>query len=103
MVQAVLISQSDGSYLLEGDITLDTVTQLVKEGRASIKAFSGNQWQVDLSGVKSFSSAGVALLLDWLRYAQKKGKQMTIINPPASLRGITQVCGLDTIFSEVIY
>ena len=52
---------------------------------------------VDLSGVERSDSAGVALLVAWMRNARAAQRDIRFINMPAQMRNITRVSGLDTI------
>ena len=52
--------------------------ELLTQGRRLIAA-SGKQWQVDLAEVNHSSSVGIALLLDWLRYAKRKNVKIEFL------------------------
>ena len=51
----------------------------------------------DLTGVTRVDSAGLALLLEWLREAQRRGKEIHFQNIPAQLAAIAKVSGLNGI------
>jgi phospholipid transport system transporter-binding protein len=51
----------------------------------------------DLSKIVSSNSAGLALLLEWLRYAKEKRKSITFENMPSQLLSIAVVAGIDKI------
>jgi phospholipid transport system transporter-binding protein len=76
-----LQSNNDGSLSLSGALTFDTVTALYVQTSAS--SHSGN---VDLSGVSSVDSAGLALLLEWQSSANKRNTTLAFINAPSDLR-----------------
>jgi phospholipid transport system transporter-binding protein len=44
--------------------------------------------RVDLSGVSRSESAGVALLLEWLRQARRLDRKIEFLNPPAQMRSL---------------
>lgn len=52
---------------------------------------------VDLSGVGRVDSAGVALLLEWVREARAHGRALVFRGMPAQLLAIARVSGVDTI------
>lgn len=94
-----------GTAELSGDLTLHTVAELATVGEADIQTVvqnSGRTWQLDLQNVGRFSSAGVALLLGWLRLCQQHNIEMSIIHAPDDMRGILNVCDLDELFESVI-
>jgi phospholipid transport system transporter-binding protein len=40
-------------------------------------------------------SAGLALLIEWLRESERLGKSITFLNMPAQMQSISRLCGLD--------
>lgn len=53
--------------------------------------------QIDLSGVRRSNSAGVALLVEWLRQAQSRHSKLVFSNMPAQMRSIVRVVDLETV------
>lgn len=52
---------------------------------------------IDLSGVTRADSAGVALLLEWIRDAEKAGSPLYFANAPTQMRAIIDFCALDDV------
>lgn len=97
-----LIQVAPGQSQLQGEITLHNVTALIETGRQQISA-SQNSWTLDLSAQSgTFSSAAVALLLDWLRQCEASGKTLQLTHPPAQFGAMITICGLDDIFTPLI-
>jgi phospholipid transport system transporter-binding protein len=85
----------NGDFALEGDLSFATVSNLWREG---LEAFSqSQQLTLDLSGITRSDSAGLTLLVEWLRYAQGERKQLTYLNMPHQMLAIARVSGLDGI------
>ncbi len=61
-------------------------------GEATPQSFT-----LDLAGVTYSSSAGLALLLDWLRTAQQVKKQPRLRGMPADMLALARVSGLEGI------
>jgi phospholipid transport system transporter-binding protein len=57
------------------------------------------QVTVDLRGVTRSDSAGLALLVEWLRESEIGGNTIKFVNVPAQLLSIARVCGLEDILS----
>ncbi|MCY0965560.1 STAS domain-containing protein [Parathalassolituus penaei] len=95
---AALQSLNAGQANLSGDLLADTVVPVLEAGRDLI-ARSGGQWTVNMSAVERVSSVGVALLLDWIRTAEKAGVTLRIEALPDHLRPIIQVSDLDELFA----
>ena len=85
--------KSDGQFLITGDLDFHTVPNILD---ASKSLFAGGQSiTVDLSGVESSNSAGLALLIEWMRYAESKNCSITFQNLPDQMKQVAQLCGVD--------
>jgi phospholipid transport system transporter-binding protein len=95
MVDAVLEAAGEGRWKLSGDLGFGTVSRLLKVSRGN---FSGAEAiEVDLAGVTRADSAGLALLVEWLRVAEQTGRPMSFVNMPAQMQSIARICGLEEI------
>jgi phospholipid transport system transporter-binding protein len=81
-----------GSWMLAGDLNFSTVPGLMD--RMDIAAADRSRISIDLTGVTRSDSAGLALLVEWLREAERLGKTITFLNMPAQMQSIARVCGL---------
>jgi len=81
-VAARLSAGSDGWHL-EGELDFAAVPALLAEGAALIRAQS--ELIIDLAGVESTNSAGLALLLEWLDLARAQGCVLRYRHPPDAL------------------
>ena len=77
-------------FLVSGVLDHATVPALREQGRALMGQGSGSLI-VDCTGVEKSNSAGLALLLAWLRDAQAAGRSLTITGLPSELRQIADV------------
>jgi len=84
-----------GSWVLVGDLSFTTVPEL--RGGLDIKSADRPQISIDLAGVTRSDSAGLALLIEWLRESERLGKTITFLNMPAQMQSIARVCGLEGI------
>jgi len=63
--------------------------------RESVQWFqSGQSTAIDLAGVTRADSAGIALLLEWLRQAHAAKADLSFHNPPPQMRAIIDFCAL---------
>ena len=84
---------SEGQFLISGDLDFGSVPVVWK---ASQSLFAdSHSLTIDLSGVKHSNSAGLALLIQWMRYAASKDKTITFLNLPEQMKEIARVCGVD--------
>jgi phospholipid transport system transporter-binding protein len=84
-----------GSWKLAGDLSFSTVPGL--RTALDISSTSRPRISIDLAGVTRSDSAGLALLIEWLREAERLGKLITFMNMPAQMQSISHLCGLDGI------
>jgi phospholipid transport system transporter-binding protein len=95
MVDAVLETADQGRWRLSGELGFGTVSGILKDSRAGLS--DGDDIEVDLSGVTRADSAGLALLVEWLRAAERAGRSISFVNMPAQMQSIARICGLDDI------
>lgn len=88
--------ERDGDTLrVRGELDFDSVADLWAISEAMIRT-EQILW-IDLSGVRRSNSAGVALLVEWLRQAGRRQRELVFINIPAQMRSIIAIADLDTI------
>ncbi|MFN9807627.1 MAG: lipid asymmetry maintenance protein MlaB [Betaproteobacteria bacterium] len=73
-------------------MTTETAAALVEAGLASIR---GGDLGVDLSDVTEVDSAGVAMLVAWLREATARGGTLVLTHIPPALASLARLYGVD--------
>jgi len=91
----VLKRREDGCFMLVGTLTFKTVPIIWRQGLDLFK--QAPSLMLDLSAVKRSDSAGVALLIDWMRFARSHNKPISYINMPQQMLAIVRASSLDTI------
>lgn len=96
MNQATLEPCGDGRFRIDGDLDCNTVKQLLD---SDDKLFSQNQRriEIDLSAVGRTTSAGLVLMLEWLRQAQARNFTIRFSHIPAQMFSMAKVSQLETI------
>ena len=85
--------QDTRSYGVHGAMTFESVTELWKQGDAM---FTDNTVvQIDLAGVTRTDSAGLALLVEWLREASRQGGRIEFLNLPPQVRALAGAANLE--------
>ena len=97
MTDAQLVENEDGSWLLQGELDFDSVLSVLQH--AGVNMLGKSPLRVDLKGVTRADSAGLALLVEWLRESEIAGNSIEFVNVPAQLLSIARVCGLDDILA----
>jgi phospholipid transport system transporter-binding protein len=88
------ISQQDPQhFLVEGELNMVTVPALLQAMDSQFPT-TGNEAHIDLAGVTRSDSAGLALLVEWLRLAKTRNTRLQFHNLPSQLRDIARVSDL---------
>jgi phospholipid transport system transporter-binding protein len=91
------ISQEDsGRFKLEGELSFVSVQTAIHK-TADLFALPVNKMVFDLAGITKADSAGLALLLEWLRQASLGGVDLHYVNLPGQLLAMAHVAGVDDI------
>ncbi|HEY9199063.1 MAG TPA: STAS domain-containing protein [Gammaproteobacteria bacterium] len=85
----------DGRLILEGELSFATVTRL--NGAALELLGEADAIRIDLQGIDRSDSAGLALLVDWMRTAHRLGKPIQFLNIPQQMLAIARVSSLDQV------
>ena len=84
---------------ISGVLDFESVLDLDTEGAQWFASAAPAQCELDLSAVTYSSSVGIALVLGWIRAAQKAGKALAIKNIPADMLALARVSGLDAVLT----
>lgn len=99
-IKASITSLSESEAKLACDLTMHTVTAVLPQGIALIKQ-AKTVWRLDMAAVQQVSSAGVALLIEWLKVAEKDGKTLEIQQLPEHMLSIIEISGLEPLFTPL--
>ncbi|MDH5191703.1 MAG: STAS domain-containing protein [Gammaproteobacteria bacterium] len=92
----IRVEQTENNhYLLTGILSFDTVSQLQDEIETLTK--QGTEIVLDLAGISRVDSAGLVILLEWMKLARESGKQIFFTHIPPQLMDIARVSDLDSI------
>ena len=96
MSDASLQALGDRRFRVAGDLTYETVDRLLDEDDV---LFAGDpaEIEIDLSGVSHTTSAGLALMLEWLRQARSRDVTIRFSQVPAQILGIARLSQLEDI------
>ena len=91
------LSTADNRLRVSGELNFKNVPALVSMSQDYFK--NVNDLEVDLADVNRADSAGVALLIDWQRQAQKQKKSISFFNIPSQMLAIARLSGVDELLS----
>lgn len=91
MTDPVLNTRDAAAWTVEGELTFVTVPALQSRTMAQ---FDAPPAALDLAGVESIDSAGIALIVEWARRARAAGGSMRLVNVPAGMLALSKTTGL---------
>lgn len=91
---------NDNVLTLSGVLDHQSVLDASPQGQLWLETATAQDCYLDLGWVTYSNSAGIALLLSWLRTARKYKKNLRIIYLPDNILTLAQVSGLDDLLKQ---
>ena len=88
MSEFTLEDLGDGKFALAGDMTFETAEKILKVAEAPFEEHT--QLEIDLEGVTASDSAGLALLLEWVTWANHSVREIRFANIPEKIYAIAK-------------
>ena len=92
-----IVSEGNQQFALQGSLDFSNATDLFMQGKQLLAQYG--QIVMNLKNVVRSDSAGLALLLAWLRFAKENNKQLHFIHAPDQMRHYAEISGLKTILN----
>jgi phospholipid transport system transporter-binding protein len=93
-----LASTGVGIVVVKGPVTFSTAGHLLDAGQAVFGLQPGVT--IDLREVTSVDSAGLALLLEWLRQARADRRAVRFVGIPEKLLAIARLSGVEALLTD---
>ncbi len=93
MSQLFLTDQGDGLFSIEGNLTFATIDKQTLKSFAFLSQHK--QITIDLSGVECTDSAGLALMIEWIKISRQHKTRLRFKNIPEQLKHLAQLSGFD--------
>jgi phospholipid transport system transporter-binding protein len=97
MNDTVAIEYQQSSIVIIGELNFTTVVSLWNESLPKLAAYPSLHF--DLAKVSTKGSGGVALILEWIKYAKRHNKPINFSNVPANLLSILSVSGISNMLN----
>jgi len=95
MINTEIKQVASGEFAVSGELVFEEVVGLLND---SMRFFDGkSNLLFSLQGVDKTDSAGLALLVEWTRMANKKNQNIYFSDTPKQLLDIARVSGLDNL------
>ena len=93
MTKLSIIDQGTGHFIVDGDLTFSTIDkQTVRTVDFLTKS---KHITIDLGRVGCSDSAGLALMIEWIKYTRHHRTQITFKNIPEQLLNLAKLSGFD--------
>ncbi|MDH5409561.1 MAG: STAS domain-containing protein [Gammaproteobacteria bacterium] len=96
MTPTKITQQVDGQFEIKGEINANTVPELWRAASSLINGANADM-VFDLHAVTRSDSAGLALLVEWMRQARDKNVGIKFRNLPEQMMAIAKVSDLEEI------
>ena len=93
-----LVDKGDGNFALSGQMTFNTAGQILRESELPFEEHT--RIEVDLSGVTRTDSAGLALLLEWITWANHTVREIRFIDTPMRIDAIAKVTEVEELLKR---
>ena len=87
--RARLESLGGGRFRISGVLDASTAREVLEQSESRFA--ETKEIDVDLGGVGESDSAGLALLIEWLRAARQSGKKIHFTNVPAQIEALARI------------
>jgi phospholipid transport system transporter-binding protein len=95
MSKLTIVNEAAGHYVVDGDLVFSAMD---KKTVSSFEFLAkGKQITLDLGKVGNADSAGLALMLEWIKHARSKRVQLRFINIPGQILNLAKLSGLDMV------
>ena len=88
----------DGKFALVGQMTFETAEQILRDSEDLFEEHS--QLEIDLSGVTASDSAGLALLLEWVTWANHSVREIRFHEMPEKVIAIARTTEVEQLLSR---
>ncbi len=90
---SLVFDESENRVRIGGELTFSTVTEISEQAQSLFEPM--RLWDIDFTDVTRSDSAGLVLLIDWMRTAKQESKPITFYNIPQQILAIANASGLD--------
>jgi len=88
----------EGRFALSGEMSFDTTERILKESEEPFEEHT--QLEIDLSGVTLSDSAGLALLLEWVTWANHTVREIRFTGMPERVLAIARTTEVEQLLTR---
>ncbi|MGJ0483072.1 MAG: STAS domain-containing protein [Methylomicrobium sp.] len=88
-----IIDKGAGHFLVDGDLTFATINKRTVKSLNFLT--TQKEITIDLGQVRNTDSAGLALMIEWIKYCRAKRALLRFSNVPKQLLSLARLSGFD--------
>ncbi|MBT8107200.1 MAG: STAS domain-containing protein [Gammaproteobacteria bacterium] len=88
----------DGRFAVSGDVTFETAEKILKATETTFDDYT--QLEIDLADVTASDSAGLALLLEWVTWANHSVREISFANIPDKIIAIARTTEVEPLLTR---
>ena len=88
----------EGRFALSGELGFNSADQILRESEGLFEDHT--RIEVDLAGVTQTDSAGLALLLEWITWANHTVREIRFLNTPEKITAIARTTEVDDLLTR---
>jgi len=92
-----VVSVAADRLAIRGALTFETARRASESGLHAMSASAARRFTIDCAGVTAADSAGLAVCLVWLAWAQRNGRALAFTNLPESIRALARISDLEPV------
>lgn len=98
MIDYELVDSGGGKFALNGRMTFGTAGQILRQSEDLFEEHT--RIEVSLGGVTASDSAGLALLLEWITWANHTVREISFTDVPEKIDAIAKVTEVDSLLTK---
>jgi phospholipid transport system transporter-binding protein len=98
MSEFMIEDLGDGRFALSGEMTFDTAEKILRASEAPFEEHT--QIEVDLAEVTESDSAGLALLLEWVTWANHSVREIRFTGMPEKILAIARTTEVEQLLAR---
>jgi phospholipid transport system transporter-binding protein len=98
MTNFELVDNGGGKFSLDGRMTFGTAGQILRESEDLFEPHT--RIEVSLAGVTASDSAALALMLEWITWANHTVREISFTDVPEKINAIAKVTEVDSLLTK---
>lgn len=95
--KTTIVNVGPNAYAVSGALTFATARGTLASGIAAFSSASGSPIEVDFAQVGAGDSAGLAVLIEWLAWGRRNGRELRYTNVPEAICAIARISEVDSL------